>query len=69
MDESVEVGEIVVQYTAHGEEARQELHEFLQEVSEMVTSMEEPSAMMETHTFPEFDARLSWRESDQEAEE
>lgn len=62
MDDSVEIGEMTVQYTAHGEAAKEEIDEFRRELRAMVASLEQSNPMLETYSFPEFDPRLSWTE-------
>ncbi len=62
MDDSVEVGEMTVQYTAHGESSKKEIDEFRRELRAMVASLDEANAMIEAYSFPEFDSRLSWVE-------
>lgn len=63
--DTVEVGEITIQFAAHGEGAEKELEEFRRELRESVTGLESTKAVVEMHSLPDFDARLSWGGSDE----
>lgn len=63
-DETVEVGEITIQYTAHGEAAAEEMAAFRKQLRESVSGLDAANAVVEMHSLPEFDARLSWGNSE-----
>lgn len=70
MDDTVEIGEITVQYTAQGEASKEEIDEFRRELRASVAGLEGPNAMVESYSFGEFDPQLSWieEESDEETD-
>lgn len=63
-DDSVELGEIRMQYSAPSDAAKEEIAEFQRELRAKVKSLEHVNGALESHSFPEFDARLTWSESD-----
>ena len=58
--DTVEVGEITIQFTAHGEPAAEELAALRETLREEVGGLEEANAVVEMYSLPDFDARLSW---------
>lgn len=60
--DTVEIGEITIQFTAHGDPATEEMDAFRDELRALVAGLEESNAVVEMHSLPDFDARLSWGE-------
>ena len=61
--DTVEIGELTLQYTAHGPAAKEEIKQFREELRASVSELESASAVVEMHSLPEFDSRLSWGDS------